>query len=535
MIVHEPTRSLLIETDEPALVRQVVRRSKDIDYRGHNIAVKHGTEEVRVLRNMGINAPSPINHYYNYPGRFTPFDHQRETSAFLTLHRRAFILNEMGTGKTASLLWGLDFLRREELVQRTLVVAPLTTLDRVWRNEIFHTIMGATAQVLHGSAATRKKRLEQPVDFYIINHDGLGIVVDEIIKRPDINCLVVDEASVYRNGTTTRYKILRKLVRARPDMHVYLVSGAPCPNAPTDAWALARIVNPSVVPEYFGHFRAKVMYPLGPYKWLPKPGAYDEAYRVLQPGIRFKKEDCLDLPPMLVETRDVQLTKEQTDKFREMRNHMVADFADAKVAGAKINAVNAADQVNKLRQILCGVVRVPGTDDYAEIDHQPRVSAVLELIEQASAKVIVIVPFKGIIRSLAEKIGEHHTVEVLNGDVPVKQRNEIVDRFQNAEDPRVLLCHPKVMSHGLTLTAADTMVFYAPIYSNDEFQQVIERFNRPGQTRKMTVVRLGGNWLEWQIYKVLDERKIAQDTILALYEAAVAPGAFTADEILGKE
>jgi ERCC4-related helicase len=94
--------------------------------------------------------------------------------------------------------------------------------------------------------------------------------------------------------------------------------------------------------------------------------------------------------------------------------------------------------------------------------------------------------------------------------------------FKFSPNPRVLLCHPKVMAHGLNLTEADMMIFYAPIYSNDEFRQVIERFNRTGQTRNMTVVRIGAHPLEWDIYKMVDGRKQTQQQLLDLYVDTVS-------------
>ena len=126
-------------------------------------------------------------------------------------------------------------------------------------------------------------------------------------------------------------------------------------------------------------------------------------------------------------------------------------------------------------------------------------------------------PFKGIIETLAKELREDYTVGVLNGDVTIRARNEIIEDFKYTAEPHILLCHPKVMSHGLNLTEADTLIFYAPIYSNDEYQQVTERFNRKGQTRKMTIVRIAAHPIEWQIYKVIDDRKLSQDTILDLY------------------
>jgi uncharacterized DUF497 family protein len=66
---------------------------------------------------------------------------------------------------------------------------------------------------------------------------------------------------------------------------------------------------------------------------------------------------------------------------------------------------------------------------------------------------------------------------------------------------------PEGHGHGLNLTEADTLIFYAPIYSNDEFQQVTERFNRAGQVNKMTIVRMAAHPLEWEIYRLLANRQ----------------------------
>jgi len=134
----------------------------------------------------------------------------------------------------------------------------------------------------------------------------------------------------------------------------------------------------------------------------------------------------------------------------------------------------------------------------------------------------VIVPFKGIIQSLEKEISAHYTVGVLNGDVSPKRRDAIIKDFKETPNPHVLLAHPKVMAHGLNLVEADTTIFYAPIYSNDEFQQVIERFNRAGQTRKMTVIRIGCHPLEWDIYQMLDGKAATQDSILKLYKSVTS-------------
>lgn len=513
--VHAPTQSLLLNATDPLTLRELLPKSKLLQHDQFNFAVKHTLASTKLLRNVGYNVPAPIQSQYRWPGKYKPFDHQREMAAFLTMNKRAFNLSEMGVGKSAATLWAADWLMEQGLVQKCLILSPLSTLERVWKSDIFDVLMHRSAIVVHGSRDKRKEALDRDVDFYIMNHDGVAIkeIADIIARRPDIGLVVVDEASMFRNHATQKYKSLSAMVR--PDQRLWLLTGTPCPNAPTDAWALAKLVSPDRVPKFFGSFRRAVMMQISQYKWIARTDAYETAYEAMQPAIRFKKADCLDLPPVVTMDRGAKMSKAQIKAMADMRSDMQAEMNN----GVKITAVNAADKINKMRQILCGVVKDPKTENYVEIDHKPRTEVLLEAIENASAKVLVVVPFKGIIRSLETELQKAgHTVGVLNGDVSPRLRDKIVLDFKTQPDPHVLLCHPKVMAHGLNLTEADTLVFYAPIYSNDEFQQVVERFNRTGQTRKMTIVRIGAHPVDWAIYKMVDSRKITQDNILELYQ-----------------
>lgn len=514
MLIHTPTKSILLRVHDPFSIRELLPKSKTLDHSEYNIAIKHTIESTKVLRNIGIAVPAPIRTQYNWPGKYKPFAHQIDTSEFLTLHRRNFVLNEMGTGKTASALWASDWLMTQKYVRRVLILSPLSTLERVWANDIFDVLMHRVAVVVHGTREHRLNALNTDADFYILNHDGVVIqdVANAIRKRPDIDLVIVDEGSMFRNYNTKKYKALVKMLRN--DMRVWWLTGTPCPNAPTDAWAQARIVSPSKVPKFFGAFRRQTMAQITQFKWAPKPDAYATAHQAMQPAVLFKKSECLDLPPVVIEDRQCGLAKEQRAAFEAMRKTMAAEAKHV-----QISAVNAADKINKLRQILCGALKDSATEQYLTLPHGPRLDVLLEGIEQASAKVIVVVPFKGIIYELQKEVNAHYTTEVLNGDVSLNKRNQIIANFKHNKDPHVLLCHPKVMAHGLNLTEADTLIFYAPIYSNDESQQVMERFNRAGQTRKMTIIRIGGHPLEWEIYKMLDTKKDTQDNILKLYKS----------------
>ena len=452
---------------------------------------------------------------YSWPGPFKPLKHQVVTTKFAIDNNRCFILNDMGTGKTASSLWAADYLMSQGLVRKTLVVAPLSTLERVWRDESFKLLTHRRTQLLYGSAERRRKLYDERWDIGIINFDGIKVLADRIEADRELDLFIVDEATAYRNAQTARWKLFNRLTKDRK--RVWLMTGTPCPQDPTDAFGLAKLLGGSNVPKFFGSWKRATMRQISEFKWVPKPDGYAKAFQLLQPAVRFKKEDCLDLPPMTFQSWEVELTKAQQTAYRDMQKKMKVEWSNH---GESLPAVNAADKINKLRQIACGVVKDTQTGEYIGLPCRHRIDAVLDAIEMAAAKVIVVVPFKGAIQHVAREIKKHYTCAVINGDVSPRKRGQIIREFCEANDPHVLLVHPKVMAHGLTLTVADTMVFYAPIYSNEETQQVIQRINRPGQTRSMTVVQLGATSLEWSIYQAVDRRAEGENFLLSLYRSA---------------
>jgi SNF2 family DNA or RNA helicase len=222
MLMHEPTQSLVLNVADPFAIREILDNSRIIDHPNWNLQVQHTLESAKVLRNMGLAAPAPIRFQYRWPGKFRPFKHQIVMAEFLTLHRRALNLSEMGTMKTNAALWAMDWLMETGRVQKALVLAPLSTIERVWRQDGFDTVMHRSSIIVHGPKERRYAALKADVDFYIMNHDGLRDteMLDMIAKRGDINLLIVDEASMFRNPSTAKFKALNRLC-LRQDMRVW--------------------------------------------------------------------------------------------------------------------------------------------------------------------------------------------------------------------------------------------------------------------------------------------------------------------------
>lgn len=483
----------------------------------HNVVVRHNIDVVRILRNMGVeSAPSPILHDYHWPGMYRPYDHQKVMADAMTVHPRIFNLSEMGTGKTYAALWAADYLMQIGAVKRVAVLCPLSTTDDIWKKDVFKILLHRNCAIVHGSKEKRTKALNMDVDFYIINHHGIERrdVCKELKRRKDIDLIILDEASVFRNHRTNAYRFLNWVLEAK-EKRFWCMTGTPCPTEPADAWALARMISPHLVPEHKGEFwRQTMVTPEGSTKAYPRKGYEQIVYDAMQPAVRFRKKDCLQLPTLTVQDRKSVLSAAQVKAFNSMQLTMQASISN----GQSLNAVHAADQLMKLRQILCGAAFDPLTGNYNPIDHTERLQDLVDCINEASAKVIVITPFKGIQRVLDMELRAlGYTVGMINGDISQSVRTKIIDAFKTTADPHILLCHPQVMAHGLNLTEADYLIFYAPIYSYDQYAQVVERFNRAGQTRKMTVIRMHAHPVEQSIYRVLDKRGAVQQNILDLY------------------
>jgi SNF2 family DNA or RNA helicase len=447
------------------------------------------------------------------PHGFTPFDHQKTTSEFLVNNRKAFCFNEQGTGKTASVIWAVDYLMQLGLVKRVLVICPLSIMKSAWQQDLFKFAIHRTVSVAYGAAKRRKEIIEAGSEFVVINYDGVNIVKKEIING-GFDLIVVDEASAYKNNKTERWKDLRDLTKVIKGL--WMLTGTPAAQSPVDAYGLARLVNPNAVPLYVSHFKDQVMYKVSDFRWVPRPEAKHIVHKALQPAIRFKKKDCLDLPPVTFIDRDAPLTPQQLSYYKKLKQEMLIE-AD----GEEISAVNAAVKINKLLQISGGAVYTD-TGEVLEFDVSSRLKVVHEVIDETSNKVLVFVPFTHTIELLQKYLTKHGvTSAVINGAVSVNRRTDIVTHFQNNEQPKVLIIQPQAASHGLTLTAADTIIWYAPCTSVETYLQANARIDRPGQVNPMTIVHLSGSQVEHRMYSMLRGNVANHNEIIELYRKEI--------------
>lgn len=458
-----------------------------------------------------------VDDHYEYPAfNLKPFKAQKITTNFLVNHPHSFCFNDMGTGKTLAALWAADFLMRQfpKGQVQCLILAPLSTLNTVWRAEIKKHFFGRrTVAVVHGSSKRRVLLLKKDFDFYVINHDGpkLKHVEQILATKETIRIVIIDEASTFRNSTTDRSKVIYKILSHKP--YVWAMTGTPTPNGPADAHGIAKLVKPDLEitkTEWKHH----VMIPVSPHHWEPAPQGYNEARKLLRPAVRFSRAACVDLPPNMPPVRlEAPFTAHQQRLYEELKRNFRAEVAKG---GGVIDAVHEGALRLKLLQIACGAVYDADRQAH-RVDAGPRLAVLKEAIEAAPGKVLIFAPFTSALLVLYDFL-KPWSREIVSGKVSLGQRTKIFQSFQTSKSPHLIIADPGTMSHGLTLTSANTIIWWGPTDKSETYMQANARISRPGQTKTTFTVQISSCKEENRIYDKLQNNESLQGSMLSLME-----------------
>lgn len=516
VIIPVPERNALVipRQDIRHVDLRLFARSKPVDYQGvpHTV-VPFDLPSCGVLRHAGLKPKGPIYYDYHWPvvhPNHTPFAHQQETADYITQWERMFVFNGIGTAKTLSALWAADYLMRKGFVRRVLVTSTLSTLSSVWDDHIFKAFNDRTCTILHGDRKRRVKRLEEDHDFYIINHDGIQTISEELASRDDIDMVIVDEGAEFRNAKTDKYKALHAFCGPQTLKRVCWMTGSPMPKAPTDVWAQAKMVNPQSVPKFFGRFRERVMRQVTTFKWMPREGWEDTVYSMVQPAIRYKREECIDIRETMVEQRECEMSPQQKRAYDSMQKTLTIQHQEG-----QITAVNEGVKLGKLLQCAAGAVYTENKE-IIELDPKPKLRELDRLIGELDNKAIVFTPFKHSLAMLeGSLVKAGYSVVVISGDVPPASRAEIFHNFQHGS-LQVIIAHPKAMAHGLTLTASQAVIWFSPIDDYGIYEQACGRIERPGQGEIPLIIQLISAQVEREVYRRLNQKESMQNLLLTL-------------------
>jgi len=287
------------------------------------------------------------------------------------------------------------------------------------------------------------------------------------------------------------------------------LTGSPTPTGPTDAFGQSKLITPEKLKGHFTAWKQETMLQVSQFKWVPKKDSAKSVARILSPSIRFERTVCTDMEPCYIERR-AQLSEEQHKAYRQIVNQAATD-----IRGSMVTAVNAANLLSKIIQISCGVAYA-ADGSLARLDFGPRLSVLEELIEENNEKVLVFVPFTGVLEALATELRKRWSVAIVNGDVSPAKRTQVFREFRTLRDPWILLCHPDCMAHGLDLTTASLSIWYAPYLKSEKYQQANARTDGSKQTAKIDIARIYATPEEKRAYAVLEGNGRYQDIVLEL-------------------
>jgi len=253
------------------------------------------------------------------------------------------------------------------------------------------------------------------------------------------------------------------------------------------------------------------------FKWAPKHDATATVFNALQPAIRFTKAQCLDLPPVVTVTREVPMTAQQSKYYKMLKEQMLV-----RAAGETISAINAGVAVNKLLQISCGAAY---TDDkeVVEFDAAPRLHVLDEVLEETDRKIIIFALFRSSIDTILTHMQKKGVaVDTIHGDVTATKRGKIIHDFQTTDTIRVLVMQPQATAHGITLTAADTVIFYGPLMSVEMYTQCIARADRKGQdSDKVTVIHIESSPIEKKLFKAMSTKVSDHALLVGMFDSEI--------------
>lgn len=410
-----------------------------------------------------------------------------------------------GTGKTATSVTVLrEKCKEEGRLLRTLIVTPGITVTN-WCREfgMWSNIKDVTP--LLGPGKKRLKTFQETIrkntaNVFVMNYESLLMkpLFEAIVAwKPEF--LIFDESHKLKNIQAKRTKAAIKIA----DLAEFclILTGTPILNTSLDLFTQFRCMNPAIFGKKFYAFRDEYFHDANAMwrgkqsyfpNWQPRPKSYEQLHEKIA-GVSsiVKKEECLDLPPLVRQVVSVELSPEQKKLYTQMSKELVA-FMNGEIATASIALVKAL----RLMQIVSGFLTVEdenGQNKEVKIKKNPRRDAVKELISDLtpSHKIIIWAVFKEnyeTLRGVCEELKVEY-VE-LHGGIDAKTKEMGVTRFETDPDCRVCIANPSAAGIGINLVAASYSIYYSRNFSLEDYLQSIARNYRGGSERheKITTI-----------------------------------------------
>lgn len=473
---------------------------------------------------------------YNFKTK--PYGHQKDVFDDSWAEDYYALFMEMGTGKSKVAIDTMGALFESKQINTALVIAPKGVYDNWHQKEIpIHLPERIERRMVRWQPnftkkfteeikrlAVREEGDEDVLHILVMNVEALSTkkgaasALRYLEINPD-NMVIVDESTTIKNRTAQRTKNVIDLGRAAKYRRI--LTGSPITKSPMDLFSQCAFLSGKAL-GFSNYYAFQSRYAVlqrrtmghRSFQKLVGYRRLDELSEKLETfSARILKRDCLDLPDKIYMTRTVELSDEQVSVYNQMKELALAQVQSGELA----TTASILTQLMRLQQIVCGHLR---TDD-GEIRElkNSRLSALMEILEEVQGKAIIWATWthdiQAIAAALRDRFGEE-SVATYYGETPQEDRQEIVNRFQQEDsDLRFFVGQPKTGGYGITLTAADTMVYYSNSYDLEVRLQSEDRAHRIGQTKSVTYIDLvSPNTSDQKILEALRSKINIASTVL---------------------
>ena len=445
-----------------------------------------------------------------YDFKTEPFDHQRETLSDSWDAKFHAYFMEMGTGKSKVAIDNIGVLFEKGEINAALIVAPKGVYDNWAFGEIpLHLPERIARKIVSWVPSSSKRFAAELEDLVLEDFNGIKIFVINVeafsshrgaraagrflVQNPN-NMVIVDESTTIKNRKAQRTKNL--MVLTKYSKYRRILTGSPVTKSPMDLFSQCNFLDEKAL-GYNSFFAFQNRYAIvqkrvmGARSFQEVTGyrRLDELKeRLFRFSTRVLKEDCLDLPDKIYTRRNVELTDEQAKVYGQMKKLALAQLENGELATTE----SILTQIMRLQQICCGFFQ-PDVGKIQPLKNN-RLNELTSITDELSGKAIIWASYTHDIQQISLTLRDRFgpdSVALYYGATPQDERQEIVNRFQDVNDPlRFFVGQPKTGGYGITLTAANTVIYYSNSYDLEIRLQSEDRAHRIGQKNAVTYVDL---------------------------------------------
>jgi len=469
-----------------------------------------------------------------YKFKFKPYEHQLEALEKSWTKEYYALFMDMGTGKSKVLIDNIAMLYDKGEIDAALIIAPKGVYRNWERKELpTHLPDHVKANIVTWSPEKTKKKQEElntlnkqtdDLQIFLMNVEALsskrGVEVADKFLLCHRAMLAVDESTTIKSRTANRTKSIIKLGKNAPYRRI--LTGSPVTKSPLDLFTQCDFLKNNVLGHtsfwtFQNRYAKMVRKNMGAHSFNQIVGYQNlsELNELIEDfSFRVRKEDCLDLPDKVYTKRLVELTPEQRKLYDQLKRNALAIIEGE----GMISASTILTQLLRLQQVCSGfakledgrMIKVPSN----------KLTELMSLLEETDGKAIIWGNFTHDLEIIGEALAKQYgpeSVELFYGGTPGEERQLIVERFQDKDDPlRFFVGQPRTGGYGLTLTEAKTVIYYSNGYDLEVRLQSEDRAHRIGQVNKVTYIDIvADNTSDEKILRALRNKIDISSQVLA--------------------